>query len=185
VGNPTGDLPGSRVEAEQIASLLTTSGWTARLLSGSAASSASVKDGLARAELFHYAGHGTFSGREGWESELPLAGGGHLSFADILGLATPPRHVVLSSCETARTSSEGIEGLGLAHAFLAAGTETVIAPVRPIADEIAGETMRTFYGAFVAAPAGTELGETLRRTTLTVRAKHPDADWSAFRVLRR
>src|SRR6185295_13907303 len=83
----------------------------------------------------HYAGHGAFSGFGGWESSLLLAEDTRLTLGDLLALERVPSRVVLSGCETGRSSTEtSVESLGLAHAFLLAGSREVVASTRPADD---------------------------------------------------
>ncbi|RYG65632.1 CHAT domain-containing protein, partial [bacterium] len=134
----------------------------------------------------HYAGHGVASGRDGWESLLPLAGGTHMSISAILALPAVPRAVVLSACDGAGAASgEGAApgpGLGLAHAFLAAGAHRVVAAMRPVADATAATVLG---GLYEDGRAAEDFAAALRRSELALRASDPEADWSAFRVLRR
>lgn len=184
VADPNGDLPAARREARLIADALTRQrGWRVNLLEGEAATSSALERELKRASFLHYAGHGVYAGREGWESVLPLAAGGHLLLGDILALAPAPARVVLSSCESARTASDApAEGLGLAQAFIAAGSESVVAAVRPVEDGLGAKLSKLFYerliaGGLVDAPA------VLREAQLAIEKDAPMSDWPAFRVL--
>jgi CHAT domain-containing protein len=89
------------------------------------------------------------------------------------------RRVVLSACEAGRSSGAlGAETFGLAHALVVAGSEAVIAPVRPVADALAEAIGREFHRSASADP-----DEALRAAQLGVARATPAADWAAYRVL--
>lgn len=176
VDDPTGDLPAARDEAGALAALLGARG-TLDHMSGDAATGAAVRSALLRATLFHYAGHGRFAG---WESHLPLAGESQLRIGDILTLARVPERVILSGCETARTSSRAApESLGIAQAFLAAGAAEVVAAVRPVDDALAAALGPLIH----ADPGELDLVIALQRAQISLTRTHAAADWPAFRVL--
>jgi len=136
--------------------------------------------------LFHLAGHAHFSGTDGWESTIPLADGGALTVGDVLALASVPRLVVLSGCETGRS-----DGLGLAHAFVAAGAEAAIGTTREVPDADAARVMALFYESLrpdlPAADAAALALQKAARALLhpeqaTTGARPPPVDWRSFRV---
>jgi tetratricopeptide (TPR) repeat protein len=190
VADPREDLPAARREAGAVKSSLEGSGWKVVLLEGREATHRAVREvvELPGAELLHYAGHGLFGGRDGWESGLPLAENGWLTVADVLALRRVPARVILSGCETARTAGEvevsSLGGLGVAQAFTAAGAESVVAATRPVGDLLADRMMRRLYGAdpsgFLLDPAAS-----LRAAQIALANEDDGADWSSFRVLRR
>lgn len=182
VSDPTNDLPFARAEAKSIVELWTRSGKTPRVLEGTAASSPGVLELLGSVGTFHYAGHGVFAGVEGTESRLPLASGTHLGVLDVLAAPRVPRTVVLSACESGRSSSDALpETLGLAQAFVLAGSEVVLAPIRKVEDALAAHIAKEVH---VALLSGVDPMEALRRAQIAVRKQDPTADWSAFRALR-
>ncbi|MEM1182963.1 MAG: CHAT domain-containing protein, partial [Acidobacteriota bacterium] len=171
----------ARIEGRHVADQLQAP-WSARRLEGHAATGSALRKWLPRADLFHYAGHGRFAGRGGGESALPLAGDSRLTVADILALERAPRHVVLSACETAKSTPGGqVESVtGLAQAFLTAGSRSVVAAVRPVEDRTAAALVRRYYAAFLA---GASPPEALRQAQLDLMAQDPTADWASFRLL--
>ncbi|MFI5301982.1 MAG: CHAT domain-containing protein, partial [Polyangiales bacterium] len=188
VGDANDDLPAARVEATDVADKLARSpaAHVERLI-GSQATRRAVEAGLVSADLFHYAGHGIFSGADGWQSALTLADATALSVGDILALTRVPRWVVLSGCETARSEAHATaDGLGLAQAFVLAGARGVVASTRPVDDRLAADVMRALYADLTRdhdrAP---DLGAALRRVVLEIASRTPDRDVGAFRVLRR
>ncbi|MBX3186182.1 MAG: CHAT domain-containing protein [Labilithrix sp.] len=185
VFDPTLDLKGTRGEAEHVERSLREKGWRVDALGGGKATSGAVAPLLGAVDLFHYAGHGVFAGREGWESALPLAAGGHLTIADVLASPSSlPARVVLSGCETAKTDEGGAESLGMAQAFILAGSEAVIAPVRPVDDALAARLSKELYGA-LASPEPVDAAAILRDALARLRRDDPRLDVHAFRVLTR
>lgn len=182
VADPLRDLPAAEVEAGEVRAALERQrpAWTAVTLQGTAASAEAVRRGLAGADLLHYAGHGAFSGFGGWESVLPLAGGTRLTLGDLLALDGAPPRVVLSGCETARSGAEApVEGLSLAHAFLLAGSRSVIAATRPVGDHAAEGLFTDLYRSWGAT---SDLAVLLQQAELAWRWRDPGADWSSFRL---
>jgi len=137
---------------------------------------------LPGAGLFHYAGHGIFAGFAGWDSALSLAEDSRLTLGDVLALRPAPAWVVLSSCDAGRSSEQAPgEGIGLANAFLLAGSQAVVAATRPVDDHAARELMRELYRGW---QPGADLPRQLQRAQLARRGKDPSADaWAAFRLL--
>ncbi|XXX80717.1 CHAT domain-containing protein [Sorangium sp. So ce134] len=186
VADPRGDLPAARREGESVAAALAGQGLQVERLSGGAATHRALRDALERPwlEVFHYAGHGAFAGRDGWDSGLRLAAGGQLAVADVLALPRAPSRVVLSGCDTARTAPSaggaGL-GLGLAQAFLLAGAGSIIAAARPVDDAVAERMMAALYGG--AGFATADAGARLREAALAVMRAAPSSDWASFRAL--
>jgi cellulose synthase operon protein C len=179
VGDPNGDLPSARDEARAVAETFEKE--RVSLFVRDDATAAKISGALREAGTFHYAGHGVYSGLEGWESALPLASGGRLGVADVLALAPAPARVVLSGCDSAKSEGEA-EGLGLAQAFVAAGSTEVLAPVRPVPDELAAKlAARIHEKSRGRAP----LAIALRDAVSAFRKEDANADWAAFRVVAR
>ena len=187
VGDPSQDLPHARREAGVASRALVARGRSVITLLGGEVSAARLASELPRAAWVHYAGHAAFGGEEGIESALPLADGGRFAVGDLLALARAPRTVVLSACEAGRSSGRA-EGLGLAQAFVVAGAEEVLAPVRPVADDVALALATAAYEATADAGPGPDtetFAQAARRAMLRLRVERPGADWSAYRVLAR
>ncbi|MCP4655043.1 MAG: CHAT domain-containing protein [bacterium] len=183
VADPAGNLPAARAEAEAVRRALEAKpgSWIVRVLVGSEARGVDVRGAIPDQDLFHYAGHAVFAGRGGWESALPLADGGRLTVGDILALERAPRWVVLSGCETARSGGEApLESIGLAHAFVAAGTGQVLAAVRPLPDTAAATLIKTLYRDW---DGSADLAAVVRGAQLEWRRQDPAADWASFRVI--
>jgi tetratricopeptide (TPR) repeat protein len=182
VSDPKGNLPAAREEATVVAAVIPAwgSGWSLTRLDGSAAQAAAVRKALPGTGLFHYAGHGTFAGFGGWDSGLELADGSRLTLGDLLALRRMPAWVVLSSCEGARSSEQAPgEGIGLAHAFLLAGAQAVVAATRPVTDRVGRDLVRELYRGW---KPGVDLSRQLRQAQLACRRRDPAADWASFRL---
>lgn len=186
VANPTSaqrDLPAADAEAEHVAAALAAQrpAWQVKSLHGGAATADAVRATLPGVALLHYAGHGSFSGFGGWESELPLAGETRLTLRDLLALGRVPPWVVLSGCDTGKVGAEApVEGLNLAHAFLLAGSRAVIAATRPVEDASAQVLFADLYQGWNRAP---DLAVQLQRAQLAARRRHMRArDWESFRA---
>lgn len=180
VADPAGDLSSAAAEANGVRAALGRRGWSVEPLLRDDASAANVRAGLIRAQLFHYAGHGTYGGFDGFESALPLAGQSRLTVADILALPNVPELVALAGCETARSSAQAQgDSLGLAHAFLSAGSRGVIASPRLVDDAVAASFVDELYRSEVSA----DVAAAVREAQLRLRSRSPNADWAAFRAL--
>lgn len=181
VGDPRGDLPAARHEAEAVADALEKREEVDVVrLEGLAATLPELRRHVETVDLLHIAGHGVAAGRFGWESGLLLAGNGRLTLGDILALGRAPAEVVLSSCESARGAGTEVAGLGLAQAFLVAGSERVIAALRPVGDR---DTAVLFRRLYASSGSSSGLAARLRRAQLAWRESDPAADWASFRVL--
>ena len=147
VADPTGDLPSARREADRVTTPLKARFGDPTRLAGAAARRDAVRAALRHADHLHYAGHGDFSGQEGWSSALRLSDG-PLTLADVLLLPRVPRTVVLSACETGRADDARAAGVGLAHALLIRGAATVVAPTTAVDDRDAAAFSAALYAAW-------------------------------------
>jgi tetratricopeptide (TPR) repeat protein len=188
VANPLRDAPGTSRAARSVAAALEESGWRVQLIEHEAATHDVVRAALGQpgVELFFYAGHGRYQGRDGWESGLRLADDVRFTVADVMALSRVPPRVVLSGCETAKAADDTpVEGLGLAQAFVVAGANEVVATVRPVEDKLAERVMRALYnkeegGALLP---GRDLPAALWQAQRVVATDPEAGDWAAFRVL--
>jgi CHAT domain-containing protein len=185
VGDPQRNLPEARREGRSVAAdLRARGGGDVSLLEMDEATHAAVLAALDSASLFHYAGHATYEGEDGWDSMLPLAAGGRLLVSDVLALRRVPARVVLSGCSAAHTSSASPgDTLGIAQAFLVAGSDVVVAPTRDVADALSASYVASLYASLDAA--GGDLAKAARAAQLHLREADPSGDWASFRVLRR
>jgi tetratricopeptide (TPR) repeat protein len=184
VSDPAGDLPAARAETDAVAAALASSGgWTVERLRGKDARADRVRAALERASVFDYAGHATFGGVDGLDSALTLADDGRLTPGDVLALPRVPPIVSLVGCDTGRESAHGeVDALGIANAFLAAGSRAVVATTREVGDALARDVAIELHRRLIADPA-LDASAALRDAQLSVRERGPTSDWSAFRAL--
>jgi tetratricopeptide (TPR) repeat protein len=177
VADPEDNLREARKESESVEEAIRGQGWTPKLLKGKEASVGAVRDALPGASLFEFAGHGELRGFAGWESALRLADGSRLTSRDVLTLRVPA-WVVLSTCEGGRSSKEAPgEGIGLAQAFLLAGSQAVVAAVRPVLDSTAREFVADLHQYW---KPGTDLVQPFRRAQQACLQRY--ADCASFRL---
>jgi CHAT domain-containing protein len=148
LGDPEGNLPRALADARAVADLL-----AGEALLGLAASEARLRRELAAGlGILHVAAHGEWDAADPEHSRIRLAPGegedGSLEVREIIteldlrGL----RLVVLSACETGSAEGDaGDERVGLARAFLAAGSRTVVATAWKVDDASASFLTRAFY----------------------------------------
>jgi len=130
VADPEGNLPAARAEADALASAHDVT----RLI-GPHATLDAVLESLPTQQAFHFAGHGLLDPEQAWRSGLRLADDDRFDVADILALPSTPRVVVLSGCETGRARTDSrVASLGIAQAFLLAGSRVVVATHHPVPD---------------------------------------------------
>ncbi len=166
VGDPRGDLPGARHEAEAVAGRFPA---VSRLL-GADATERAVRSAGPGAALLHLAVHG-IRGAGGAPAHLELLEDsehdGRLYADEIARLGLDARLVVLSVCDSARgRANRGDEVAGvLDRAFLAGGAQTVVASRWPVHDAASVLFMRHFYAELERGSAV----EALRAAQLALR----------------
>jgi CHAT domain-containing protein len=135
------DLPHAAAEVSELAGLYP----DAEQLTGHAAAVDAVTAALDGAELGHIAAHGRFRDDNPQFSTLQLADG-PLIVHDLLRLDRPPRHVVLSACDSGMSAGPtGDELLGFAAALLAQGTQSLVAALAQVPDESGRPLMLRFH----------------------------------------
>jgi len=175
--DPDGNLAAARVEGDEVERMLRVVTPNVRRLHQSAVTSAALGRALPEASLFHFAGHAR-AGDDPWDSALSLSDSGRLTVADVLALPRAPSVVVLTACEAARSTS----GLGLAHAFVLAGSRAAVAPWRAVADDLALEIARSMF-RYVDRDHPVDPARVLRDAIRSLRVIKPHSDWAAFRVV--
>jgi CHAT domain-containing protein/tetratricopeptide (TPR) repeat protein len=128
-------------EVERVQSLRPAS----EILYGDRARWADVRESCGRAGHLHLAGHAMFRPDNPMYSLLRLHDG-WITAAEVLGLDMRGATVVLSACETARTSTAGTAEMnGFVRGFLGAGASTVIASQWTADDRATTEFMTELY----------------------------------------
>ncbi len=167
---PAADLPFARLEAQAVA--------PGRALLGPSATEEAVR--ALAVQALDVAAHGELDARDPLASALVLSPGanddGRLEVRELFALRTPEL-VTLSACHSGEGELSGDEWVGLAHAFLAAGSRTVIAAQGRVSDLSAAVLMKRFY----RAAAQSSRAEALQKAALFVRQSyaHP-SHWATF-----
>ncbi|MCP4568283.1 MAG: CHAT domain-containing protein [FCB group bacterium] len=175
-----GDLPGGTEEGRAVARRMRAS----RLLTGEKANRQSLFNSLGRKNsLVHLIAHAAQSYENHLFSPIVLADGPIFPF-DLLSCPIKARLVVLSGCQTGDPGlfSEG-HSESLAHAFVSAGAETVIASYWPIGDEITRCFMDMFYST-LADNRGVQASLNSAMTGMRNVSDDP-RHWASFYILRR
>jgi tetratricopeptide (TPR) repeat protein len=168
IGDPTGDLPASAREADQVAARLHGTAFVGAAATRSALSSARGGD------VLHIAAH-TAMRLDGAVLRLH---DGDLTAAEIAALQPAARLVVLASCGAATGRDDAGNG-SLAVAFLDAGAESVVAPKWSVGDDDAMRWITAFY----AAGGDREPLHALEVARTTLAAELPAHVWAAFELL--
>ncbi|MBV1859659.1 MAG: CHAT domain-containing protein [Nannocystaceae bacterium] len=116
-----------------------------QILSGDEATGEAVRRVLPNVEQVHFVGHAAYDD-DGWTGGLQLARNDTLEVEDVLALQSVPKLLVLAGCETGRVDAVALAGgMSLAHAFLLAGADTVVAAGHQISDQATAALARPFY----------------------------------------
>lgn len=169
LGDPRGDLPAAAMEVTEVAALLDAvprRGAEARIEALREASGASV---------LHVATHAGHDARGPW---LALADGRAHAEA-ILQLDASPELVVLATCQSASRPGDTMWG-SLGAAFLAAGSQAVLATLWSVDDALT----RRFVLRFYREGGATAPVEALARTQRAFAAEgEPPSAWAPFVIL--
>jgi tetratricopeptide (TPR) repeat protein len=145
---------------------------------------------LGRYEVVHFATHGLFDSKQPQLSGLLLSlvdesgnpEDGFLHLHDIYSLHLPVKMVVLSGCDTALGKDVSGEGLvGLTHAFMYAGSKTVLASLWKVDDKATSELMGLFYKGLLRD--GLPPAAALRAAKIAMWERQPSLTpyfWAAF-----
>ena len=183
VVDPSGNLPEARREGQQIQTTLSTHGFNVETLSGSAAVTSAIIEKMQDHQIFHYAGHGEFDESNPTFSSLLLGKDTQLTVSDILALTNAPETVILSACETAMVNVDSShDSIGIAQAFLTAGTTYVVASTRKVDDTLSRFLMKEFYESFSQSKNVESAFQFAQRQAAT---KLPDSDWATYRLITR
>ncbi|MER7798013.1 CHAT domain-containing protein [Microbacterium sp. NPDC096154] len=124
-----------------------------RMLLGADARVDAVTELAQQVDVLHVVAHGRHSLDSPLMSGLSLADGTLFGY-DIDLIGRPPGTVVLSACELGRSSVRwGAEAIGMAHAWLHAGTVCVVAAPVTVGDDAAAELLGALHGSLAAGLA--------------------------------
>jgi hypothetical protein len=172
VGDPLGDLPAARAEAEHVTSWLTAKGTTCHELIEADAKLSDVVMKLhsGRHDLLHYSGHVAPSPNRG--AALVLHGPALLDEPALQTMASVgvPPVVFLNGCAAADSVTN------LCFTFMLLGAKTVVGTRYDVKEFTARRFAEEFYGYLLA---GTSAGEAVRLARLAVTGA-ADAGWSAY-----
>ncbi|MEV8531531.1 CHAT domain-containing protein [Streptomyces sp. NPDC051211] len=129
-----------------------------------------LREALAEGEhdVIHIACHGTFDERHPQDSGIELADGDRLTVRDLMGLRLRTRLIVLSACESGRSSRRsGDELIGLTRALLYAGAPTALVSLWRVDDNSTGLLMRRFYQALLSGMSKADALRCAQRAVLT------------------
>ena len=184
VSDPSGNLSQARHEANYAQEVLSKiSEAPAEILHGQSVTVESLQAKLPQVNFLHYAGHGVFDEERSSRSALLLANDTRLDVKDIVALPKVPEIVVLSACETAKTHTAGLSNqLGIAQAFLSAGSSMVLAAKRPVNDKIGNHLMMKFYSSL---DAGHDIAVALQQAQIETMKTFPESDWATYRLITR
>ncbi|WP_328363862.1 CHAT domain-containing tetratricopeptide repeat protein [Streptomyces sp. NBC_00445] len=181
-GDPTGDLPGARKEAQLLAR---TPG--SRLTLGSGATVDVVRRALTGSSVLHLAAHARFDPDDPLGSGVVLAEGGVLTARDVIRLRAPDLSLVtLSACETGVSATDAADELmGLTRALLFAGADSVVAGLWKVPDDATVTIMRAFYDGI--GRQGLARIDALRAAALEARERERDPArfdrWAGFQLV--
>ena len=157
-------LPGTRVEAQQVASILRSSGLDVRTLLGEDATVGRLAEAAEGARFVHLATHGlTGSVERPYDASLALTQPhevspqdiGFLSLDDLIrgwrGRLAGCDLVVLSACDTQRGVKHGDSMMALPWGFFYAGAPTVVASLWKVDDTATALLMGRFYENMLGA----------------------------------
>lgn len=165
IADPFGDLPEANAEAKQLGTHL---GLVPQV--GASASVAAVKAATS-VDFLHLAVHGDTDEVGG----LIRLHDGTLRATELVALRTAPRRVVLATCSAAVADSGYYS---IATAYLAAGSEQVLATLRPVTDNGAAQLLAELYRNGV--PANLPLA--LAKVQADLADSH-NPDWPYFVVV--
>jgi CHAT domain-containing protein len=176
-------LPGARTEVRQLSRHFPARRRT--VLVGADASEANGKRLAPGQSILHFAVHGLIDDARPLDSALLLAAGegedGALRVAEAFGLRLQADLVVLSGCSTGLGKITGDGILGLARAFLYAGTPSVVVSQWDVSDRATAFLMDRFYAGLTA---GQGRARSLRQAQIATRARFPHpALWAAFSLV--
>ena len=177
LGDPTGDLPGARDEAFELAER-----WKTAPLLGVAATRNAVLEAMRTSQTVHIAAHAAYNAASPLDSGILLSDG-ELTAREILQTQGRSLELVtLSACETGVFHSEVSEDpMGLARALLFAGASSILVSLWKVPDDPTRQLMRRFYDAL---QRGLPKAIALQQAALAMRHADDRLDrWAGFSLI--
>jgi CHAT domain-containing protein len=190
------NLPGTKIEVEQINKFLIQKEIETDVLIGNDASEQNIKN-INSPKILHIATHGFFMENIKGENSLPMLNSGLLlsgsnnkskggedgylsAFETSLLNLENTKLVVLSACETGRGVIKDGDGVfGLKQGCLNAGAKNIIMSLWKVDDKVTQEFMSRFYEIWLNDK--TSIREAFNKTQLEIKAKYPEPYyWGAF-----
>lgn len=169
MGDPLGNLPSARIEAQEVAKALNVNAFV-----GNDASS-QVLMGNAGASVLHLATHSGLNANGSWFSLADT----EVNSATVLSSKIAPRLVTLASCASASRNDGELWG-SLGAAFLIAGSKAVLASLWTVDDDKTRIFMSGFYANDVIDDPAVAIAEAQRQFILN---NERPSMWSAFILL--
>jgi CHAT domain-containing protein/tetratricopeptide (TPR) repeat protein len=183
-------LPGSRQEVAAIGRL---GGENARVVIGRAATEAAFLREAPSSRVIHLATYGVLNKQNPLFSFVALApdgdADGRLEVHEVFGLRLAADLVVLSACQTGLGSGAltdvpaGDDWVGLARAFLSAGTARVMATLWPVQDRASAALMERFYQGYVPGSDPNQALAAAQRALLSIPATASPYYWAGFELI--
>lgn len=164
LADPLQTLPRAKASIDDAARVLADAGWSVERLPPALATPAAVREALASAWLFGFAGHADqpddvdsglwppyAGGHAGRPAHLVLAEGNRLEPHDVLLLPTTPALAILDACR-AGPSATRHGGISLVEALLARGTRAVLAAPHDLDDRSATVLAARLYAHLAGDP---------------------------------
>jgi CHAT domain-containing protein len=188
IANATTALPRLTDAEDEVRAIRTLFGSRCRLLVGSDATEARVKELAGDFDILHFATHGILDDDDPMYSKLMLAGGGgedgKLEAREIVRLRLHGALVVLAACDTARGRLRpGAGTVGTAWSFLVSGARTILSSHWQVDSKATALLMKRFYQALAAGSSTPEaLRQAQNEIARTERYHHPYY-WAAFGLI--
>ena len=185
-GDQLEQLPFARQEAQMIGQIL-----NAAPLTGKLATKCEVLKQISSVAVVHIAAHGRMEtgeialspSPECPKSQTPAEEDYMLTMADVMSVKLRAKLVVLSCCHSGRGEIKAEGVVGLARAFIGAGTRSVLVSLWAIDDEATLEFMKSFYHNLVK---GRSASESLNRAMKCLRESEKFGDlkyWAPFTLI--
>lgn len=165
-------LPGAEQEGRNIAKKV-----ASKIYVGRDATAAAFRENAGQASILYFATHAVADEAEAMDSGFIALSDKFLTPREIQGLRFPPNLAVLSACQTGLGKSHDGGTIGLARAFVIAGSFGVVMSLWSVDDQATESLMTMFMDELAKAPPQSALARAMKKQ----RAKTPDPDkWAAF-----
>lgn len=156
ISNPTENkkISLSEYEGTKIAGLFRNKGYVVEAYAGKMVTKDFIQTKWADRDIIHLACHGMFDKDKTFESSVEFADG-DLKAKEIYDQTLQSNLVVLSACETAKSTEKAGEPYGLPRAFLYAGASSLMCTLWKVDDLSTTMLLEKFYEKLLSATPGT------------------------------